>query len=53
MSECLNSVILFVKEIVPNGAQNTQKKLERFEDALDIIGLERKMSAGRRVTLYG
>ena len=52
-SESLNSVILFVKEIVPNEAQNAQKKRERFDDPLDIIGLKRKMSAGQRVTLYG
>ena len=54
-SESLDSVILFLKEIVPNEAQNAQKKLERFgfDKALDIIGLERKVSAGRRVTLYG
>ncbi|KAI0261191.1 hypothetical protein BGY98DRAFT_1104501 [Russula aff. rugulosa BPL654] len=53
VSESLDSAILFLKEIVPNEAQNAQKKLERFDEALDIIGLERKMSTGRRVTLYG
>ena len=53
MSDSLDSVILFLKEIVPNEAQNAQKKLERFDEALDTIGLERKMSTGRRVTPYG
>jgi hypothetical protein len=53
VSESLDSAILFLKEIVPNEAQNAQKKLEQFDEALDIIGLERKMSTGRRVTLYG
>ena len=53
MADSLDSVILFLKEIVPNEARNAQKKLERFEEALDIIGLESEMSTGRRVTLYG
>jgi hypothetical protein len=53
VSESLDSVILFLKEIVPNEARNAQKKLERFDEALDIIGLESKMSTGQRVTLYG
>jgi hypothetical protein len=53
VSDSLDSVILFLKEIVPNEAQNAYKKLERFDEALDIMGLESNMSAGRRVTLYG
>jgi hypothetical protein len=52
-SETLDSVILFLKEIVPNEARNAQEKLEQFDEALSIIGLENKMSTGRRVTLYG
>lgn len=52
-SESLDSVILFLKKIVPREAQNAQNKLERFDEALDIMGLERHMREGRRVTLYG
>ena len=51
--ESLDSVILFFKEIIPNEARNTQKKLERFDEALYIKGLESRMKAGVRVTLYG
>jgi hypothetical protein len=52
-SESLDSVILFLREIVPNEAQNTQKKLERFDEALYIKELEYCMIAGQRVTLHG
>ncbi|KAF8497558.1 hypothetical protein F5888DRAFT_297648 [Russula emetica] len=52
-SENLDSVILFLKRIVPREAQTAQKKLERFDEALYIMGLESRMRAGRRVTLYG
>ncbi|KAF8497559.1 hypothetical protein F5888DRAFT_297945 [Russula emetica] len=52
-SESLDSVILFLKKIVPREAQIAQKNLERFDEALDIMGLESKMRAGRRVTLFG
>jgi hypothetical protein len=51
--ESLDSVILFFKEIIPNEARNTEKKLERFDEALYIKGLESRMKAGVRVTLYG
>jgi hypothetical protein len=39
--------------IVPMEVQNAQKNLERFDEALDIMGLERHMRAGRRVALHG
>jgi hypothetical protein len=52
-SESLDSVILLLKEIVPREAQTAQEKLERFDDALYVMGVERHMRAGRRVTLYG
>ncbi|KAH9996306.1 hypothetical protein BJV77DRAFT_1065925 [Russula vinacea] len=32
--ESLESVLLFLKEIVPGEAQNAQKRLERFDEAL-------------------
>ena len=52
-SESVDSVILFLKKIVPREAQTAQKNLERFDAALDIMGLEHHMKEGRRVTLYG
>ena len=51
--ESLDSVILFLKKIVPRGAQTAQKNLERFDEALDIMGLERQMREGRQVTIQG
>jgi hypothetical protein len=53
VSESLDSVILFLKRIVPREAQNAKKNLKRFDEALNIIGLERHMREGRRVTLSG
>ena len=52
-SESLDSLILFLRKIVPRQAQNAQKKLGRFDEALHILELESRMGAGRRVTLYG
>jgi len=49
----LDSIIIFLKEIVPREAQNAQKKLGRFDEALYIMGLEDHMKEGRRVTLSG
>ncbi|KAI0273904.1 hypothetical protein BGY98DRAFT_936260 [Russula aff. rugulosa BPL654] len=49
----LDTVILFLKKIVPREAQNAQEKLKEFNEALYIMGLERRMRAGGRVTLYG
>jgi hypothetical protein len=46
-------VLLFLKEIVPGEAQNAQKRLERFDEALYIMGLEAHMKTGRRVVLQG
>jgi hypothetical protein len=51
--ESLDSVILFLKRIVPREAQNAQKNLERFDETLDIMGLERHMRVGQRVTPGG
>jgi hypothetical protein len=53
VSESLESLILFLKKIVPREVQDAQEKLERFDEALDIMGLERHMRAGQRVILYG
>ena len=46
-------MILFLKNIVPREAQNAQEKLKEFNEALYIMGLERRMRAGGRVTVYG
>ena len=46
-------MILFLKKIVPREAQAAQKKLGRFDEALNIMGLESQMRAGRRLTLFG
>jgi hypothetical protein len=46
-------VLLYLKDIVPREAQIAQSKLERFDKALLIMGLEDHMKTGRRVTLYG
>jgi hypothetical protein len=51
VSESLDSAILFLKEIVPKEAQTAHEKLERFDEALYIMGVESHMRAGRRVTL--
>jgi hypothetical protein len=53
VSENLDSVILLLKMIVPREVGNAQKKLKRFDEALDIMGLENHMREGRRVTLHG
>jgi hypothetical protein len=50
---CVVDSSAFLEHIVPREAQIAQKKLERFHEALDIMGLERHMRQGRRVTLYG
>ena len=52
-SESLESLILYFKKIVPREAKNAKKKLERFDVALDTMGLERHMKEGRRVILFG
>lgn len=46
-------MLLFLKEIVPKEAQTAQKRLERFDKALLIMGLEAHMKTGRRVALRG
>ena len=51
--ESIESVLLFLKEIVPKEAQAAQRRLERFDEALPIMGLEAHMKTGRRVTLRG
>ncbi|KAI0273902.1 hypothetical protein BGY98DRAFT_109179 [Russula aff. rugulosa BPL654] len=52
-SESLDSVILFLKKIVPREVQNAREKLKEFDGALDIMGLESHMMPGGLVTLYG
>ena len=50
----IESVLLFLKETVPREAQNAQRALERFDEALPIMGLEERMiKTGRRVALSG
>ena len=46
-------MILFLKKIVPREVENAKEKLKEFDAALNIMGLERHMRAGGRVTLYG
>ena len=47
-------MLRFLKETVPREAQNAQQALERFDEALFIMGLEEQMiKTGRRVTLSG
>jgi hypothetical protein len=52
-SESIESVLLFLKEIVPKEAQTAQKRLERFDKALLVMGLEARMKTGRRVAIRG
>jgi len=52
-SENIESVLLFLKETVPKGAQTAQERLARFDEALFVMGLEARMKTGRRVTLRG
>ena len=46
-------MILFLKEIVPKEAQAAQKRLEQFNEALFVMGLEEQMMSGQRVALCG
>jgi hypothetical protein len=46
-------MLLYLKEIVPREAQKAQSKLDQFDKALVIMGLEDHMKTGRRVVLYG
>ncbi|KAH9017200.1 hypothetical protein EDB84DRAFT_1581806 [Lactarius hengduanensis] len=52
-SESIESVLLFLKDIVPKEAHIAQKSLERFDEALLVMGLEARMKTGRRVVLRG
>ena len=52
-SENIESVLLFLKDIVPKEAQTAQKSLARFDEALFVMGLEARMKTGRRVALRG
>lgn len=52
-SESIESVLLFLKDIVPKEAQTAQKSLTRFDEALFVMGLEARMKTGRRVALRG
>jgi hypothetical protein len=52
-SESIESVLLFLKDIVPKEAQTAQKSLGRFDEALFVMGLEARMKTGRRVALRG
>ena len=48
MSETLDSVITFLKGVVPNEAKKAQRKLERSDNALKIM---ERMRAGQSLTL--
>jgi hypothetical protein len=48
VSESLDSVILFLKDVVPNEAGNAQKKLKRLDSTLEIM---ERMKAGQRMAL--
>jgi hypothetical protein len=52
-SESIESVIVFLKDIVPRETQTAQKSLARFDEALFVMGLEARMKTGRRVALRG
>ncbi|KAH9034913.1 hypothetical protein EDB84DRAFT_49182 [Lactarius hengduanensis] len=52
-SESIESVLLFLKDIVLKEAHIAQKSLERFDEALLVMGLEACMKTGRRVVLRG
>ncbi|KAH9034916.1 hypothetical protein EDB84DRAFT_1561285 [Lactarius hengduanensis] len=52
-SESIESVLLFLKDIVPKEAHIAQKSLARFDEALLVMGLEARMKTGRRVALRG
>ncbi|KAH9035041.1 hypothetical protein EDB85DRAFT_951575 [Lactarius pseudohatsudake] len=52
-SESIESVLLYLKDIVPKEAHIAQKSLTRFDEALLIMGLEARMKTGRRVALRG
>ncbi|KAN0139262.1 hypothetical protein V8E53_002763 [Lactarius tabidus] len=52
-SESIESVIRFLKDVVPKEAQTAQKSLARFDEALFVMGLEVQMKTGRRVALRG
>ena len=47
-------MLQFLKETVPREARNAQQALERFDEALFIMGLEEQMiKTGRRAALRG
>ncbi|KAH9077658.1 hypothetical protein EDB83DRAFT_2514368 [Lactarius deliciosus] len=52
-SESIESVLLFLKDIVPKEAHIAQKSLSRFDEAVLVTGLEARMKTGRRVALRG
>ncbi|KAH8981943.1 hypothetical protein EDB86DRAFT_392203 [Lactarius hatsudake] len=52
-SESIESVLLFLKDIVPKEAHIAQKSLARFDEAALVMGLEARMKTGRRVALRG
>ena len=47
-SESLDPVILFLKDVVPNEAENAQRKLKRLDKALEML---ERMKAGQRIPL--
>jgi hypothetical protein len=48
VAESLDTVILFLKDVVPNEAENAQRKLKRLDRALEIM---ERMKAGQRLDL--
>ena len=52
-SEGIESVLIFLKDVVPKEARTAQKSLAQFDEALFVMGLEARMKTGRRVALRG
>jgi hypothetical protein len=51
-SENIKFVLLYLKS-VPTEAQEAQKRLAKFDEALLVMNLEAHMKTGRRVALLG
>ena len=48
MAESLDTVILFLKDVVPNEAENAKRNLTRLDKALEVM---ERMKAGQRLDL--
>jgi len=52
-SKSIESVLQFLKKTVPKEAETAQKRLERFDKAVLVMGLDVHMKTGRRVGIRG